>query len=128
MKINDITKMIVNAAYQVHRELGPGLLESVYEKCLIYELKEAGLNVATQVFIPIKYKNLRIDNALRIDILINNKIIIELKAVNELADIHTAQLLSYLKLTNNTLGLLINFNVPIIKKGIKRIINGNLDE
>ena len=120
--------MIVNAAYQVHRELGPGLLESVYEKCLIYELKEAGLNVATQVFIPIKYKNLRIDNALRIDILINNKIIIELKAVNELADIHTAQLLSYLKLTNNTLGLLINFNVPIIKKGIKRIINGNLDE
>ena len=122
-RIERIGKIIVNCAYRVHKNIGPGLLESVYEKCLVYELKKAGLKVKTQVEIPFLYNGENMNLKLRIDILVENSIIIELKSVEEMHPVFQAQLISYLKLTNNHLGFLINFNVPLIKDGIKRIVN-----
>lgn len=117
-----VAKMVVDAALQVHRTLGPGLLESVYETCLAYELGERGLKVETQIIVPITYKTINLDAGLRIDILVENCVIVELKAVEAMIPLYDAQLLTYLKLTHKRLGMLINFNVPLIKSGIKRIV------
>jgi GxxExxY protein len=126
MTEDEIAKLIVNAAYQVHVELGPGLLESAYEACLVYELVNAGLQVSNQIDLPVHYKNIKLNCNYRIDILVERKVIIEVKAVNILKDVHLAQTITYLKLSNCKLGLLINFNESKIKDGIKRVINGYL--
>ena len=121
-KLNEIGTKIVDAAYQVHKELGPGLLESVYEECLIYELNEKGLAVNKQTIIPIHYRDKLLDSHLRIDLLVENAVIVELKVVENLLLIHESQLLTYLRLAQKRLGYLINFNVPVIKSGIKRMV------
>jgi GxxExxY protein len=126
MTEDEIAKIIVQAAYNVHVQLGPGLLESAYEACLIFELRDYGLKILPQVDLPIIYRGVRVDGGYRIDILVENKVIVEIKSVNELKDIHLAQTLTYLKLSSCKLGLLINFNVPKIKHGIRRVINGYL--
>jgi GxxExxY protein len=121
-KEEEIAKHIVDSAFQVHNPLGPGLLESVYEVCFCHELESQGLSLKKQVSFPITYKNKKLDSGLRIDILVEDLIICELKAIENLLPIYEAQVLSYLKLTKKRLGFLINFNVEMIKKGIKRII------
>ena len=123
---NEISSKLIGAAITIHRELGPGLLESTYETCLAYELREMGLDVKQQLALPVVYKNVKLNAGYRIDLLIENKVIVEIKSVEALADIHTAQLLTYLKLKDIKLGLLINFNEVLLKNGIKRIINGYL--
>jgi len=120
--VEGIAKIIVDSAFKVHRELGPGLLESVYQQCLVYELRKRNLQVFTEVKVPIVYDGTKIDCDLKLDIFVENEIIIELKTVDEIHPVHKAQLMTYLKLTNKRLGFIINFNVPIIKQGIKRII------
>ena len=110
MSENEISSKIIGAAIEVHKQLGPGLLESTYETCLAYELKQMGLDVKQQQALPVVYKEVKLDAGYRIDLLIENKVIIEIKSVEALADIHTAQLLTYLKLKDLKLGLLINFN------------------
>ncbi|RUA36399.1 MAG: GxxExxY protein [Bacteroidetes bacterium] len=120
---NEISKSVVNAAYEVHVNLGPGLLESAYENALMYELQKVGLHVEKQVELPLKYKNVEMDCGYRIDLWVERDVILELKTVQKFEPIHTAQLLTYLKLTNNKLGLLINFNSTLIKNGIKRVVN-----
>lgn len=122
MSTEDIFKLILDSAFEVHKNLGPGLLESVYSKCLVLELKSRGLMVETEKVLPIHYKELVIDSGFRVDILVENKVIIELKSVDALKDIHTSQLLTYLKLSNIELGLLVNFNTIKLKNGIKRIV------
>ena len=122
-RINNITETIIGAAIAVHRELGPGLLESTYEACLTYELAERKLAVERQKALPVKYKGVKLDCGYRIDLLVEEKIIVELKAVERLEPIHTAQTLSYLKLSGCRVGLLINFNVKVLKNGIRRLIN-----
>ncbi len=117
-----IAKQIVDAAFQVHKNLGPGLLESVYEVCLCHELKKRGIAFRTQVTLPVVYDGVRLDAGLRLDVLAAEAVIVELKAVEKHNPLFDAQLLTYLKLTGHRLGLLINFNVPLIKDGIKRII------
>jgi len=125
MTENEIAAIIVDSALAVHRELGPGLFESTYEVCLVYELKSRGLDVEVQKSLPVTYKNiLLVDAAYRIDLLVNGKVIAELKAVQELTDLHKAQLFTYIKLSKIKLGILINFNVKLIKDGIKRVANG----
>lgn len=121
-KLNVLSGKIVNAAYRVHYELGPGLLESVYELCMFHELKKMGLKVERQVPISVKYRDLTFDDAFRIDLLVEGQIIVELKAVEELIPVHEAQILTYLKLSEKRIGLLLNFNVPVLKDGIQRII------
>ena len=128
LKENEIAKYIVNAAYNVHIELGPGLLESSYEACLLYELKGMGLKVMSQVDLPLVYKDVYLKRGYRIDILVEDSVIIELKSVSELNNIHMAQVITYLKLSKCKLALLINFNESKIKYGIKRVINGYLEE
>jgi GxxExxY protein len=118
----EIGKAVVNTAYKVHAELGPGLLERVYEVCLAHELRKLDFLVVRQVDIPIQYDGITFDEGLRLDILVENKVIIEVKAVDLVNPVWQAQVLSHLKLTNLRLGYLINFNVPLIKEGIKRII------
>ena len=122
--INDekIASVVIQSAYNVHKELGPGLLERVYEVCFCYELGKAGLTYQRQVDIPIIYRNMVFNEGLRLDVLIENSVICELKAVDIINPVWQAQILSHLKLTNNRLGFLINFNVPLIKQGIKRYI------
>ena len=120
---NAISKMILDAAFRVHSAVGPGLLEKAYETCLAYELRQAGLEVKTQVALPLVYKELRIDIAYRLDLLVNDLVVIELKSVDALVAIHHAQLISYLKLSKKKLGLLINFNVVHLRDGIKRVVN-----
>ena len=114
----------MDSAVAVHRTLGPGLLESSYEACLAYELKERGLRVETQVALPVIYRKQHLDVGYRIDILVEQNLIIEVKAVDTISAVHRAQLLSYLRLSNKRLGLLINFNVPLIKNDIVRMVNG----
>ena len=121
----EIASIIVNSALNVHRELGPGLLERVYEVCFCHELTRSGLNFQRQVDIPITYQNLIFNEGLRLDVLIEDTIICELKAVDVVNPVWEAQILSHLKLTNKRLGFLINFNVPLIKNGIKRFISNN---
>ena len=119
--VNFLANRSVNAALKVHKELGPGLLESVYESCLYYELKKENLEVEKQVRLPIYYDGVKLDADLRLDIWVNKKLVIEVKSVETVLPVHHAQLLTYLKLTKNRLGLLINFNVNLLKNGIKRI-------
>jgi hypothetical protein len=119
--LDELAKKVVNAAFHVHRNLGPGLLESVYERCLCYELDQANVRYERQLALPIIYGELKIDGGLILDLLVGGELIVELKAVEKLLDVHKAQLLTYLKLNRSRLGLLINFNVSLIKDGIKRI-------
>lgn len=119
---DQIAKIIVDSAFRVHTELGPGLLESVYEVCLAHELRKRGLTVERQVALPVIYDGTRIDAGLRLDLIVSETVIVEVKAVEALLPVHKAQVLTYLKLSGHSLGLLINFNVPLIKDGIKRII------
>jgi GxxExxY protein len=123
MTENEIATKIIGTAIEVHKQLGPGLLESTYESCLVYEIKQIGLQVQQQLALPVIYKEVKLDAGYRIDVLIEKKVIIEIKSVDALADIHTAQLLTYLKLKDLKLGLLINFNEVLLKNGIKRIAN-----
>jgi len=123
MKINDISGQVVDAAMKIHTALGPGLLESAYEACLVYELRKRGLKVLSQVELPIVYDSVEIDIGYRLDLLVANAVIVELKAVQQIMPIHEAQLLSYLKLSGYKLGLLINFHVLHLRDGIKRMVN-----
>ncbi|MFN9111126.1 MAG: GxxExxY protein [Bacteroidota bacterium] len=123
MDENQLSRIVFNDALKVHRNLGPGLLESSYEECLFHELNKSGLFVERQKSLPLVYENVKLDIGYRVDLLIEKKLIIELKSVDALNEIHFAQLLTYLKLSNCKLGLLINFNVTLIKNGIKRIAN-----
>jgi GxxExxY protein len=121
---NNLSKIILDAAIEVHRHLGPGLLESVYEVCLCKELSNRNIAYERQVYLPVVYKEEKLNADFRIDILVENEIIIELKAVDEIHPVHHAQLLTYLKLHDKRLGLLINFNTPKLVDGFKRLING----
>ncbi|MBE9465277.1 GxxExxY protein [Dyadobacter subterraneus] len=121
---NGVAKQIYFCALKVHKTLGPGLLESAYEECLYYEIKKEGLFVEKQKALPLVYEDIRLEVGYRIDLLVENCVIVEIKAVEALNDVHTAQLLTYLKLTNCKLGLLINFNVALIKNGVKRLADG----
>lgn len=120
--LDDLAKVVVDAAFKVHKTLGPGLLESAYEACLGIELKRRGLPFVVQQPVRIVYENETVESALRLDMLVDNRLILELKAVESLLPVHEAQLLTYLKLTGRRLGLLINFNVPLIKHGIRRLV------
>ena len=124
---NEVGKVVVDRALRVHQALGPGLLESAYEACLCYELRDAGLHVDVQKALPVVYKDVKLDCGYRIDLLVESKVIIEVKAVDGLNDVHLAQILTYLKLSDCKLGFLINFNVKRIKEGIRRVVN-NLEE
>lgn len=124
MADNRFTSEIIGSCIDVHKELGPGLLENAYEHCLVYELRNRGIYIEQQVILPIVYKNAQLDVGYRIDLLVENEIILEITAVKELEPIHTAQLLTYLKLKKLHLGLLINFNSIRVVDGIKRVING----
>lgn len=124
MTENEISKIVLDRSIKLQNALGRGLLESTYECCLAYDLEQEGLKVARQVPIPIHYNGLQINDAYRADLIVENKVIIELKAVNHLEDAHYAQLTTYLRLANMKLGLLINFNAPKIKDGFVRIANG----
>ncbi len=117
-----LTKQIIGAAIEVHKALGPGLLEATYEACLIYELQQAGLNVEWQKAVPLEYKEVKLDCGYRLDLLVENSVIVEVKSVAELIKVHEAQLLTYLRLSACQIGLLINFNVYKLKQGIRRII------
>ncbi len=120
--INELSGIIIGKAITVHRILGPGLLESAYEECLTYELMEEGFKVERQKPLPIIYKEIELEYGYRVDLLVNNLVVIELKAVERLTDVHTAQVLTYLKFGNYPLGLLMNFNVKMLKQGLKRFI------
>ena len=124
MDLNQISSMIIGAAIEVHRHLGPGLLESDYEECLCRELALRGMRFARQVALPIEYKGSKLDCGYRLDVVVENKIILELKACENIEPIHKAQLLTYLKLSNIKLGLLLNFNNEVMKDGIVRVVNG----
>ncbi len=128
MTHNEVSSLVIKGAIVVHRALGPGLLESVYQACLLAELKSMGLQVKEQVAVPIVYRGERLANDLRIDLLVEDRVIVEIKAVEELHPIHTAQLLTYLKLTNKKLGLLMNFNTTKLIEGLERVMNGYLHE
>lgn len=123
MTENEISKIIVDACYRIHSQLGPGLFESVYEKILVIELEKAGLKVYSQITIPVIWDNIQIDQGFRADLIVNSKVIVELKSVESLLPVHHKQLLTYLRLTDIKLGLLINFNEKLIKDGITRIVN-----
>ena len=122
-RTEEIAKIIVNSAYKVHKELGPGLLEKVYEVCLAHEISKAGLNVKRQIDLPIIYDGLEFNEGLRLDLLVEDTVIVEIKAVELVNPVWQAQIISHLKMLNKDLGFLINFNVPLIKSGIKRFIN-----
>ncbi|MFL6647312.1 MAG: GxxExxY protein [Sulfurifustaceae bacterium] len=121
-EFDSITEKIIGRAMRVHSALGPGLLESAYETCMVHELTKAGLTVARQVTMPIRYDGFKLDAGYRLDLLVENKIVVELKTVERFEPIHTAQLLSYLKLGNYRLGLLLNFNVVHFRNGIRRVV------
>jgi len=121
--LDAVTDKVIGAAIQVHRRLGPGLLESAYEACLAYELARRGLKVRTQVPLPVVYDEVRLDCAYRIDLLVEDSVVVELKAVEQLAPVHDAQMISYLRLSGCRVGLLINFNVSLLKHGLRRIVD-----
>jgi len=123
MTENEISKIIVDCALKVHRALGPGLLESSYEECLFYELGKRNLKVEKQKALPLIYEEVKLNVGYRIDLIVEDKVIVELKSVESINDVHLAQVLTYLKLSECKLGLLINFNVALIKYGIKRVVN-----
>ena len=122
MSEDEISNIVIGCAINVHKSLGPGLLESAYQECLKYEIQERGLGVMKEVPLPIVYKDVKLDHGYRIDLLIENKVIIEIKTVEAFTDVHTAQILTYLKLSEKKLGLLINFHVSLLKNGIKRFV------
>jgi GxxExxY protein len=119
---NQLAKITVDAIFQVHKTLGPGLLESVYKTCLVHELRKCGLKVQTQLNLAIQYDDVTLGSGLKLDVLVDNQLILELKSVDTFLPVHHAQLLTYLKLADKRLGLLVNFNVPVIRLGIKRVI------
>jgi GxxExxY protein len=121
--LNDWTAEIIGAAIEVHRTLGPGLLESAYESCLLWELRQKNLKVESQVPVPIRYKGLNLEAGYRIDLLVQDKIIVELKSIEKIQPIHIAQVLTYLKMTELKMALILNFNVELMRSGIKRIVN-----
>ena len=123
MEENEITEKIIGCAIKIHRALGPALLESAYEECLCYELSQVGLKFSRQVNLPVIYKDVRLDCGYRMDSVVENSVIVELKAVEQIQKIHGVQLLTYLKLYRKSLGLLINFNVPVLKSGLRRVVN-----
>ena len=123
---NELARLAVHAAYKIHKSLGPGLLENVYEACMVHELRKMGLTVESQILIPIHYDGIILNSNLRIDLLINNELLIEIKAVEKQQEIYQAQVLTYLKLMNKKLGLLINFNTVVIKDGIQRVVYSNI--
>ena len=120
---NELTEKIIGAAIEVHRHLGPGLLESAYEECLCYELKQMGLRFQRQVHLPIQYKEIRLESAYRMDLLVEDLVVVEIKASEDTAPVHASQVLTYLKVSKKRVGLLINFNMPVLKDGLKRIVN-----
>ncbi len=124
MKVNDLTYAIIGAAIEVHKSLGPGLLESAYEECLCYELEQRGIPFERQRALPVVYKDIRLDAGYRLDLLVAGQVVVELKSVEALAPIHEAQLLTYLKLGGWHIGLLINFNVVVLRDGIRRMVLG----
>ena len=123
MDENQLSSLIIGCAIEVHRVLGPGLLESAYENCLAYELSQKGVTVLQQVPMPIVYKEVRLDHGYRMDLLVNGRVVVEVKSVEFISDVHEAQLLTYLKLGDYRLGLILNFNTSILKMGIKRMVN-----
>ena len=123
MGIEEVGKIIIGSAIEVHKTLGPGLLESCYEKCLAYEIAQAGLKVECEKTLPISYKDKNFEQGFRIDLIVEEQIIVELKSVDSLSDVYLAQVLTYLKLSDIKVGYLINFNVPLLKDGIKRVVN-----
>jgi GxxExxY protein len=125
---NEISNQIIGCAIEVHKALGPGLLESAYKECLFYKIHQNGLFVEKEKPMPLVFEDIKLECGYRIDLLVENKVVIELKSVESLTDVHLAQTLTYMKLGNFKLGLLINFNVAMLKLGIKRVINGNLNE
>jgi GxxExxY protein len=120
METNDITSVIIGCAIEVHKALGPGLLESAYEECLAYELHQAGLSINRQHPTPVVYKEVKLDCGYRIDLLVENRVVVELKVADEFNPVHEAQILTYMKFSKNSIGLLINFNVTMLKNGIRR--------
>jgi GxxExxY protein len=128
MTENQIANKIIGCAIEVHKALGPGLLESAYKECLFYKLQQDGLSVQKEKPMPLVFEGIKLECGYRIDLLVEGKVIIELKSVEMLTDVHMAQTLTYMKLGNYKLGLLINFNVVLLKQGIKRFINGNINE
>ena len=124
MTENEISKEIVDVAFKIHTTYGPGLLESVYETILTYELKKRGLQVLRQQGIPVIHESIRMDLGFRADLIVGNKVVVEIKSIETIAPVHKKQLLTYLRLTDKRLGLLINFNVELIKNGITRVVNG----
>jgi len=126
MTENEIAKKIIGLALEVHKALGPGLLESAYKECLAFKLQNSGIQIQKEKPMPLIYENVKLDYGYRIDLLVENKVVIEIKSVEGLNDVHFAQILTYMKLGEYKLGLLINFNVSLLKNGIKRVINGYL--
>jgi len=124
MTENELAQIVYSKGLQVHKELGPGLLESVYEECLEYELKQAGLKIDRQRKIPVYYKNVVMESGFRADLIVNDKLLLELKSVKNIESIHLAQTITYLKMADLKLGLLINFNVTLYKNGVHRVANG----
>jgi GxxExxY protein len=124
-RVNSITRRVIGAAIKVHKALGPGLLESVYQTCLVFELRRMGLRVQVNVPVPVIYDEVRLDLGFRLDVLVEGFLVLEIKSVKELADIHDAQVLTYLKLSGFPIALLMNFNVTLLKKGVKRRINAH---
>jgi GxxExxY protein len=122
MERNEVTQRIIGCAIEVHKHLGPGLLESAYEECLVFELNKAGLNTKRQVPTPVVYKDIKLDYGYRIDVLVEDIVVLELKVVEEFNPVHEAQILTYMKFSNKQLGLMINFNVTLLKNGIRRFI------
>lgn len=123
MSDNELSKLIIGCAIDVHKQLGPGLLESAYQECLYYEIKQAGLKVQKEKPMPIVYKEVKLDHGYRIDLLIEERVVVEIKTVEAFSDVHTAQVLTCLRLGNYKLGLLFNFQTTVLKNGIKRVIN-----
>ncbi len=122
MELNELSAQVIGCGIKVHSALGPGLLESAYQECLCYELQECGLRVKKELALPIVYKDVKLDHGYRIDLLVEDQIVIEIKTVEAFTDVHTAQVLTYLKLGNYPLGLLLNFHVSRMKDGIKRLV------
>jgi len=123
MNENELSKIVVDCIFKVHKNIGPGLLESAYEECLFYELSKTGLHIERQKPLPLFYETIKMEIGYRLDFLVDNQLVIEVKAVEALNDVHKAQVITYLKLSGCKLGLLVNFNVVLIKDGIKRIVN-----
>jgi GxxExxY protein len=122
-RLDSITRRIIGGAIEVHRRLGPGLLESAYEICLAFELRQMGFKIEEQKALPVIYRDVKLDCGYRLDLVVDDSVVVEVKAVDQLAPIHDAQLLSYLRLSDKRVGLLINFHVRVLKNGIKRIVN-----